>query len=813
IAQLRTIFSDELEERVRAVNQLLLRLERDSSSGSGVAQSFDALFREAHSLKGAARAVDIPEIEQVAYAIESALDSARQGSCEINGAWFDALYGAADIFLPLYRAATDGDPIDEVVAPVLAALATAAPSSNGDAVEGQAIHGQTTNGAGVNGAAANGAAANGAGANGAAANGGAAKLVPVAATISDDLQLAAQVPAMVLRSGTGVSVKPSTPAGDSAETVRVSVGKLDALLAQAGELVVTSMRVRQRLAELQEVRQQLRLRRRAWRGVSTTRGRLAGSAAGAGVSDRDGREMQRLLAFMANAEVAIQAVVGSVDAVSEQLSVDATQLALIAEAIESEVMAIRLVPLGTIIGPLERIVRDLTRAQGKQARLDVEGEATEIDRKIIEQLRDPLMHMLRNAIDHGLESAEERQSRGKPPSGTISLSAAQRGGMVEIEFRDDGRGLDPAALRQTAVARGVITPSQAAGMDDASALELIFLPGFTTNTTVTDASGRGVGLDVVRENVERLHGQMQVRSTIGVGTVFTIDVPLTLATIRVVLVEAGGGTYAVPEPLIERSGRVREREVLWLDGRRAVNVEGHALPFVDLVEVLEMPSASRTNHDANSWVPFLVLTQADRSIVLGVDRLVDEQEVVIKSLGWPLKRVRCVSGASVLDSGETAIILNPADLIKTGLRLVRSGGNAPGIPAATAVATNSEVPRKRKLLVVDDSLTTRTLERSILESAGYDVVVAGDGLEALVLLHEGQIDLVVSDVEMPRMDGFTLTAELRRDDRLRHVPVVLVTGLDAPEYRERGVKAGADAYIVKSGFDQRQLVETVERLL
>ncbi|MCX6020811.1 MAG: response regulator, partial [Chloroflexi bacterium] len=464
-------------------------------------------------------------------------------------------------------------------------------------------------------------------------------------------------------------------------------------------------------------------------------------------------------------------------------------------AMEDAVISVRLAPVANLFSPYERMVRDLTREMGKEVRLVQEGGDTEIDRKILENLRDPLMHMLRNAMDHGIERPEERIARGKPRQGAIRLTAAQRGNMIEIELEDDGAGLDPVRLRQSAVRKGMMTEEQAAALDERAARDLIFSPGFSTSTTVTGTSGRGVGMDVVRENVERLNGHITIASTPGWGTRFTISVPLTLATTRAVLVELGTQLFAVPSSMIERTGRVKEANLVSLEGALSVALEGHPVPVVELAGVLERPHTGQPGE----WRHYFVLRQGDRRVALLADRLVGEQEIVIKSLGWPLRRLRNVSGAAVLGTGQTVVILNPTGLLKSALRLLGGGVRAASGPVAQPVER-----RRKRLLVVDDSVTTRTLEKSILEAAGYDVVVAADGIEALSVLRSEPIDLAVSDVEMPRLDGFGLTMEIRRDEKLRRLPVVLVTSLEAREHRERGVAAGADAYIVKSGFDQGQ---------
>ncbi len=521
------------------------------------------------------------------------------------------------------------------------------------------------------------------------------------------------------------------------------------------------------------------------------------------------RDLEALLRLAERADHELQGILQQTGEIVSSLSQTTAQLGSVADAIGQEVMAIRLLPAGTIFVPLERLVRDLARQTGKDARLVLAGVDTEVDRLILEELRDPLMHMVRNTVDHGLETPAERLAAGKPAQGRVRVSAAQRGDRVHITVEDDGRGLDVEAVRATAVRRGLLSLERAESLDPAAIVDLIFQPGFSTRTTVSEISGRGVGMDVVRSAVERLGGQIAIDTTRGLRTAFSITVPLTLATTRVLLVEDNGQPYAVPSSAIERTGRVRAADLLRLEGRRALQVDGRAVPVVELADVLQRPRPE-TELDPEEWRPYFVLTQGERAVALLTERLVDEQELVLKPLGAPLRRVRHVAGAAVLGTGAVVVILNPSDLAKTALGNLDAGHFSPRL--RDLPATPADAPRRR-VLVADDSVMTRTLERSILEAAGYEVVVASDGAQALELLRSTTVDLVVSDVEMPRMDGLELTTAVRQDDQLRHLPIVLVTSLDAPEHVERGAAAGADAYIVKGRFDQNELLHTVGRLL
>jgi len=622
--------------------------------------------------------------------------------------------------------------------------------------------------------------------------------VPVSAPAKKAVQAPAPAPAPT------VEQKKVVERSNDQGSLRVAVSKLDTLLTESGELSVTHQRVAQRLTELRALQRSLEAWNRDWRKSRPLRSRVRRAHHHASTRDIDA-----LLRFAEQVDHELQSILSQTSDLVGSMGQATAQLGAVASAIGQEVMAIRLLPAGTVFLPLERLVRDLARQTGKEAQLVLTGSDTEVDRRILDELRDPLMHMVRNSADHGLESTEDRLANGKSAHGTIRLGAVQRGDRVHITLEDDGRGLDIEAIRATAVRRGLLTQERADAFDVGAATDLIFHSGFTTRAQVSELSGRGVGMDVVRSHVQRLGGDISVRTSPGAGTCFTISVPLTLATTRVLLVEDGGEAYAIPSSAVERTGRIRAADLLRLEGRRAIQLEDRAVPVVELADVLQR---KRSSEDVaqDEWRPFFIVPNGDRSIALMTDRLVDEQELVVKGLGAPLKRVRHVGGAAVLGTGAVVVILNPTDLAKTASTTLDRG--LAGIRGSERPAPQVEVVRRR-VMVVDDSVMTRTLERSILEAAGYEVVVASDGQQALELLQSASVDLIVSDVEMPRLDGLGLTAAVRQDELLRHLPVILVTSLDSPEHVERGAAAGADAYIVKGRFDQAELLSTVGRLL
>jgi two-component system chemotaxis sensor kinase CheA len=552
------------------------------------------------------------------------------------------------------------------------------------------------------------------------------------------------------------------PAGD--DSVRVATAKLDALMAQVGELLVMELGAEQRLD--------------------------------------DARSLEAELATAGQSAERLRAARKSLGALRQRLQADARTRAQVTAELGADVRRARMRPVATLFQAFPRMARDLARDRGKEVAVAVDDGGTEVDRSVLEQVKDPLVHLVRNCIDHGLEPPEVRAEAGKPRAGRISLRARQRGDTLLVEVADDGAGIDPARVRATAVERGLLGPEAAAELADGEALGLVFRSGFSTSRVVTDLSGRGVGLDVVREHVDRLHGSIDVASDVGQGTTMSLSVPLSVSTMHCLLLEAGGQTFALPVTGVERIVRVAAGQVQRAEGRRAVPVDGRPVVLASLAEVMGLGAPARAE-DPEAKRPVIVAAGHGRRVGLLVDRLERTQELVVKSLPAPLERIRHVAGATILGSGRAALILSSADLIASVERAEGAGAGTAGTALAPAPT----------ILVAEDSITTRTLEKSILEGAGYRVRVAADGAEAWRLLQEAGCDLLLTDVEMPEMDGFELTTRVRADQRLRDLPVVLVTSLDSDTDRERGVSAGADAYVVKGAFDQERLLDTLRRLL
>ncbi|MBX6369451.1 MAG: hybrid sensor histidine kinase/response regulator [Rhodospirillales bacterium] len=563
--------------------------------------------------------------------------------------------------------------------------------------------------------------------------------------------------------------------------VRLDAARLDALLAGSGELFVARRRLEVRRDEagrlLERVRQTRLQLRAAGRHSGTSAGNMqltkSPDPAAEQLRELD-RQLDRFIAGFA----------------SDQAAIDRA-----AETLDAAIRTARMLPFSEACHGLERMVRDMSRIGRKQIRLAISGEDVELDRSVIEALKDPLMHLVRNAADHGIESADIRRAAGKSIAGTIQVSATLHGQGVMIAVEDDGRGLDYAAIRAAARLRDL--PEG----DDAQLSRYIFRPGFSTLRAPSEVSGRGIGLDAVRSSVEAVRGTVDVTSEPGRGTRFTMRLPLTVTTIRALLVGIGSDILAIDTSNVVGLARIAPADVRVVRGRETAIISNSPVPLISLARALgrvePVPALAR--------LPVVVAARGERRVGFIVDSLLGEQQILVRRLGPRLAGVRKVSGATILPTGRLALIVNASELIDSALAMTN------GRPV-TELATTRPASRRR-ILLAEDSLTTRALEKSILEGAGYEVIAAADGLEAWqVLLRQGA-DLVVSDIEMPRMDGFALTEAIRASEKFRDLPVILVTGRDAEPERARGLAAGANRYLVKSAFDQQTLLEAVASLV
>jgi two-component system chemotaxis sensor kinase CheA len=590
--------------------------------------------------------------------------------------------------------------------------------------------------------------------------------------------------------------------------VRIAVAKLDSRLLESEELLAAKFSAAQRVADLRELANLVAEGRTRWTEVDLEIRSLCASRgkAPAQEASRPVPGLTRLLDYCAwSLDRSRLLAARMADAIQLAERDRQTTGKLVDDLLEASKKLIML-PFGTISTSFPKLVRDLCRSQGKEASFSIQGVGIEIDKRTLEEIKDALVHLLRNAVDHGIEDPAARARAGKARRGTIRLEVTQgEGNKVQVAVADDGAGIDSGQVKAAAIRRKLVSAEEAARFDEAEALELIFLSEMSTSAVITKVSGRGLGLAIVRERARKLDGEVTVESLQGQGTTFRIVLLAVRSTVRGILFTAAGGTWMVPTPQVDRVLRVHPGDLLVIQGQATLAVAGFRVPLVHLADALGLPAAKR-NVMPSTGQQVLVLGTGDRRFAFIVDSILNEQEMLVKALPKPLVRVPNVAAATVLGTGQIVPVLNVSDLLKS------AGRSKP--PDPNGVAEESPAPgAPRSILVVEDSITSRMLLKGILEAAGYRIKTAADGIEAFTLLRTEPFDLVVSDVEMPRMDGFGLTAKIRSDPGLAQLPVVLVTALETREDRERGVDAGADAYLVKSSFDQSALLETVRRLV
>jgi two-component system chemotaxis sensor kinase CheA len=481
---------------------------------------------------------------------------------------------------------------------------------------------------------------------------------------------------------------------------------------------------------------------------------------------------------------------------------DRLQLGYQAEDVYQRTMELRLLPLAAITDDFERSLRNLARALQKEINFTVSGQHVELDRNMLDAVKPILLHVLNNAVDHGIEEPETRVRLGKPKAGQVTLQAQYEGSFIRISIRDDGRGLDPDKIRASAIKRGLLNEEAAANMSDDAVIYLVFEPGFSTREFITDVSGRGVGLDVVKANLDQVKGDLSLRSDAGRGTELVLRLPLSMAIFTGLMVESDGETYIFPQHYVAEVLRISPHDVLEEMGKEVVRLRGLSIPLSSLSQQFGAEQRRRIGNR----LTVLILKFREQVMGLLVERSLGLQDVVVKELGCQLKSLHYFSGATILGNGDPALIISVADLFST----VRQ---QQVLKLRQSFAEEQAAAARGCVLVVDDSITTRTMEKNILETNGYEVVIAVSGFDALEKLDKRSFDLMISDVEMPGMTGFELTRKVRQREDTRDLPVIIVTSLASDEHKRLGMDAGAQAYIVKGNFQQGLLLDTVEALI
>ncbi|HXT12581.1 MAG TPA: hybrid sensor histidine kinase/response regulator [Candidatus Angelobacter sp.] len=750
LTRLLATFKVEAREHIQAIAAGLVELEKASTEQSR-AETLDAVFRCAHSLKGAARAVNVSEIEALCQSLESVFAALKRQELLPSAELFDLLHQVVDRLgqlLPFAgnesRSSSQPD-IGDLVRSLRAVLTQSAPPK------------------------------------------------------AESADASVETP----------PVSMAEPARSVTDTVRVSTSKLDAVLLQAEELLSAKLAAAQHAAKLRQLQTQSLEWKKRWAALEpelrATRQFLDKNKDRNGVASANS-PWKRILEFLEWNHDVTESWEGELADLSRRADQDQRSVSIMVDSLLDEIKKIVMQPFSTLLDVFPRFVRELSREQGKEVELVIRGGDIEIDRRILEEMKDPLIHLVRNCLDHGIEAPAIRMQKGKPPCATITIGISPRNGSnVELLIADDGSGIDPGKAKAAAIKLGLLSSERAETLDDQEALFLIFQPGVSTSPIITDISGRGLGLAIVNEQVEKLRGTLALETEPGKGTVFRIVLPLTLARFRGVVVRAGEDLFVVPTTNVERVVRVRTADIKTVENRDTIVLGGQAISLDRLGGVLGLPRASAAGQPEVQ--PVVVVSSANQRIAFAVEEVLNEQEVLVKTLGKQLARFPNIAGATVLGSGRVVPILNILSLMKSTVRASASASRT------SSAASASVETKKKSVLVAEDSITSRTLLKNILETAGYHVETSVDGIDAFTKLRSGKFDLVVSDVEMPRLNGFDLTAKIRADKKFAELPVVLVTALESREDRERGIDAGASAYIVKSTFDQSNLLEVIHRLI
>ncbi|MBI9052902.1 MAG: response regulator [Bacteroidales bacterium] len=758
---LRT-FKIEAEECIQNMTSNLIELEKDPLESRKM-ELIEATFRESHSLKGASRAVNISGIETVCQSIENIFSVLKNETLELLPNVFDGLHLAINILSEILINPTDeiNDDLSEKISEIIINLENIELSKIEDIVISK---------------------------------------IKKTKTIIKESSKNDEIEELKVDKKESLSEIKRL----SSETIRVNIRKLDDLLYQVEEMLSLKLTTIQHSEDIKSIFQKMSIwKKESSKVIPLMRDvlqemELKQKNNNLSKDEENIKKLIRIFEWTIDFYKIIENQLLELKKKSFQESYD-TGVKI--ENLLDDIKKIISIPFSSILDVFPKAVRDLSKDKGKKIELVVKGDDIEIDRRILEKIQNPLMHLIRNCIDHGIEKPNIRKQKNKPEIGIIKISIDRlENNNVELCISDDGKGIDLENLKKKYINQKKIEQKNTADITTNNLLSYIFKSGVSTSSIITDMSGRGLGLAIVQEKIEQLGGSISVNTEKDKGTEFKIQISLSIITFRGVQIRAGDMKFVIPTSKIERAIRVKKSEIKTVENKATIPFNGAVIPLVNLNDVLEF---TKQENDSD-YVLVIILGSLGNQVGFVVDEIIDEEEVLVKSFNKHLKRIRNISGATVLGSGKVIPILNVSDLLKSAVK------------ETSFVIQQSDVEKengKKSVLVVEDSITSRMLLKNILETAGYLVETAIDGVEGFTKLKEEDFDLVLSDVDMPRMNGFDLTSKIRSDEILLEKPIVLVTSLSKREDRERGMEVGANAYIVKSSFDQSNLLEVIDRLV
>ncbi|PNG43182.1 hybrid sensor histidine kinase/response regulator [Pseudomonas asplenii] len=745
-ASLLELFSLEAEAQTQVLSAGLLALERNPTQ----ADQLESCMRAAHSLKGAARIVGIDSGVSVAHVMEDCLVSAQEGRLLLRPEHIDALLQGTDLLMRVATPTNAPQPSDiEAYVALMAGLLD--PST-----------------------------------------------LPATLAAPPMAELQFQAPP-VFEPAPAPVIEPSEPASrknkrttEGGERVlRVTAERLNSLLDLSSKSLVETQRLKPHLATMQRLK---RMQNNGLRALENLNVHLKEHALSLEALEAL-EDARRLLAES-------QQLLSEKNAELDEFAWQASQRA---QVLYDTALACRMRPFADVLTGQVRMVRDLGRSLGKQVRLEIEGEKTQVDRDVLEKLEAPLTHLLRNAVDHGIETPEQRLLKGKSEEGLIRLRASHQAGLLVLELSDDGNGVDLEKVRRSIVERQLSPAETAAQLSEEELLTFLFLPGFSLRDTVTEVSGRGVGLDAVQHMVRQLRGAVVLEQTAGEGSRFHLEVPLTLSVVRSLVVEVGEEAYAFPLAHIERMCDLAPEDIVQVEGRQHFWHEGQHVGLVAASQLLNRPASQ----NSGETLKVVVIRERDAVYGVAVERFIGERTLVVLPLDERLGKVQDISAGALLDDGSVVLIVDVEDMLRSVDKLLNTGR----LERIARHGNQAAEAARKRVLVVDDSLTVRELQRKLLLNRGYDVAVAVDGMDGWNALRSEDFDLLITDIDMPRMDGIELVTLLRRDNRLQSLPVMVVSYKDREEDRRRGLDAGADYYLAKASFHDDALLDAVVELI
>ena len=749
-ASLLELFSLEAEAQTQVLSAGLLALERNPTQ----ADQLESCMRAAHSLKGAARIVGIDSGVSVAHVMEDCLVSAQEGRLLLRPEHIDALLQGTDLLMRVATPTNAPQPSDiEAYVALMAGLLDPATPPAALAVS------------------------------------------PMAELQLDAPSVFEPAPAPIIEA----PVEPSEPAPrknkrttEGGERVlRVTAERLNSLLDLSSKSLVETQRLKPHLATMQRLK---RMQNNGLRALENLNVHLKEHALSLEALEAL-EDARRLLAES-------QQLLSEKNAELDEFAWQASQRA---QVLYDTALACRMRPFADVLTGQVRMVRDLGRSLGKQVRLEIEGEKTQVDRDVLEKLEAPLTHLLRNAVDHGIETPKQRLLKGKSEEGLIRLRASHQAGLLVLELSDDGNGVDLEKVRRSIIERQLSPAETAAQLSEEELLTFLFLPGFSLRDTVTEVSGRGVGLDAVQHMVRQLRGAVVLEQTAGEGSRFHLEVPLTLSVVRSLVVEVGEEAYAFPLAHIERMCDLAPEDIVQVEGRQHFWHEGQHVGLVAASQLLNRPASQ----NSGETLKVVVIRERDAVYGVAVERFIGERTLVVLPLDERLGKVQDISAGALLDDGSVVLIVDVEDMLRSVDKLLNTGR----LERIARHGNQAAESARKRVLVVDDSLTVRELQRKLLLNRGYDVAVAVDGMDGWNALRSEDFDLLITDIDMPRMDGIELVTLLRRDNRLQSLPVMVVSYKDREEDRRRGLDAGADYYLAKASFHDDALLDAVVELI